>query len=147
MTPQDIFNTAVIGVLKQGEPSIDLGIGKCLYRGEGGLKCAAGFLIDDELAKEGDVKGCSFHRLRHMFDEEVPEHLKENEELVSDLQSAHDGVSQPNIGSDTFIVRFWEKAKKIAAKHELDPTKAFLVYTKLRVDARIECLKKEKVSC
>jgi hypothetical protein len=53
MTPQEIFDRSVAGVMKQGRPSVRAvpsnadGYG-CVYRGPNGLKCAAGHLIDDE---------------------------------------------------------------------------------------------------
>ena len=41
--------TSIVSVLNQGEPSISLtDISMCVYRGEGGLKCAVGHLIKDE---------------------------------------------------------------------------------------------------
>lgn len=46
-TPQELFDRAVIAVDRQGKPSRGAD-GRCLYRGPGGLKCAAGHLIDDD---------------------------------------------------------------------------------------------------
>lgn len=42
---QETFDTCARGLLQQGRPSMRNG--RCLYRGEGGTKCALGFLFDD----------------------------------------------------------------------------------------------------
>jgi len=47
MNHQEAFNTMYNGVLKQGCASMDYE-GTCLYRGDNGAKCNAGYLIDDE---------------------------------------------------------------------------------------------------
>lgn len=44
---QEIFEKMVTGLYRQGKPSVDLFNGFCKYRGDGGTKCAIGFLIDD----------------------------------------------------------------------------------------------------
>lgn len=46
MTAQEIFDKVATHLLRQGKKSEGPGKG-CLYRGPNGLKCAAGFLIDD----------------------------------------------------------------------------------------------------
>ena len=57
MTPQEVFDTVVAALVKQGRKSLaengDPSISKdCRYRGDDGLKCAIGHLIpDDEYAE------------------------------------------------------------------------------------------------
>lgn len=48
MTEQEIFNTVVRHLRKQGAPAQSGFEGTCMYRAPGGLKCAAGCLIPDE---------------------------------------------------------------------------------------------------
>lgn len=47
MTKQEIFDKVAIHLLTQKTQSIEFG--SCLYRGPGGLKCAAGCLIPDSI--------------------------------------------------------------------------------------------------
>lgn len=117
MTMQEVFNASVLGVIGQGGLSFrgDRLIGgglACLYRGPNGRKCAVGWLIKDqfyrpelEALKVGDVRMEEALRLSGVD-------LNPNTVcLLSDLQSAHDGVAD----LDKFI---WS-ARKIAAKFGL----------------------------
>ena len=47
MNKQLIFDTAVNGIRKQGKRSVD-DIGRCMYRGPNGCKCAVGHMIPDD---------------------------------------------------------------------------------------------------
>lgn len=95
MTPQEIFDKAALGVLKQGRRSTNGNIGgneRCMYRGEGGLKCAVGHLIDDDdLAREMDAFGAiavvlSDAELRA----KMPEWFVREQSLLGSLQDVHD---------------------------------------------------------
>jgi len=46
MNAQEVFNTVVAHLRAQGKQSLSKD-GTCAYRGEDGLKCAAGILIED----------------------------------------------------------------------------------------------------
>ena len=48
MTQQEIFDTVLAHLRKQGEAAVN-GAGGCMYRGLGGTACAVGCLIPDEL--------------------------------------------------------------------------------------------------
>ena len=56
MDMQELFNKAVGGIYNQGKPSYQPSMGSdagvCMYRGPEGVKCAVGFIIDDEFYYE-----------------------------------------------------------------------------------------------
>lgn len=47
-TLQEVFNKVAIHLLTQKKKSVSATDGTCHYRGDGGLKCAAGILIPDD---------------------------------------------------------------------------------------------------
>lgn len=100
MNRQDIFNTSVGELLKQGKKSVD-GEGVCAYRGADGSKCAIGHLIPDSMyhpSYEGlDVNGLE-GQMRYFlrsasFANTLYGHYDENKPLLADLQDIHDAVS------------------------------------------------------
>jgi len=83
-TPQQVFDQVATHLLTQMDRSADSD-DTCAYRGQLGLKCAAGCLIaDDEYKPYMEVRG-SWGQL--VNDELVP---FEHEELIRQLQSVHD---------------------------------------------------------
>jgi len=60
MSLQKIFDTAGVGMLRQGKQSIILG--SCRYRGYDGCKCAVGFLIPDDLY-DPEIEGAAVARI------------------------------------------------------------------------------------
>lgn len=48
MTPQQLFDTAYMGLVAQGERAYDRNRGSCRYRTGTGLKCAIGMAIPDD---------------------------------------------------------------------------------------------------
>jgi hypothetical protein len=98
MTNQEIFDKVVKGVLDQGCQSKVGAV--CRYRGTGGTKCAAGFLIPDEKYL------CEFEtrladELQHRYPYAV-EYTAEQVHLVRALQLAHDqAVNYDRNGVDT----------------------------------------------
>lgn len=86
MTPQEIFDTASIAVLKQGQRATRNEL--CVYRAANGLKCALGHLIPDEMYKK-EMEGNGAYTVVKKFPE-LPEYLRTNIELVKHLQNAHD---------------------------------------------------------
>jgi hypothetical protein len=116
-TAQEVFDFVCLKVLEQGKPSYRGGA--CAYRGEDGLKCAVGHLIeDDAFAAELDKRTLGV--AVGMFNTEDferlgwrgPAHLK----LLSELQVAHDCA-----GDHEFVSGFSGAARDIARKFHLDP--------------------------
>lgn len=90
MTLQEIFSTAFIGLRNQGFER-SMAFGGCMYRGEGGLKCAIGHCIPDE-KYTFDLEGAAA---------DIPMIMKaigaDNKIAlpVIELQEAHDNGSNP----------------------------------------------------
>ena len=81
---QQVFDYVVEHLYKQGKPSMSNG--KCAYRGENGLKCAAGILISDDVYQEQwDWCKISYSDLCRIGDVQSA-----HEGLVIWLQNAHD---------------------------------------------------------
>lgn len=89
-TTQEVFDQVAVHLLTQGQKSMDHSC--CVYRGPGGLKCAAGCLISDEEYEKFKVDGeqienATWNALTSR--ELVPRNHKS---LIRDLQKLHDGV-------------------------------------------------------
>jgi hypothetical protein len=98
-TKQEVFEQVARHLLEQKQQSL-IGNYKCAYRGEAGLKCAAGCLIgDDEYRGIFENRNWSFL----VREGHVP---KEHSALISLLQSIHDDTG-PAI---------WESSLKLLAK-------------------------------
>ncbi len=120
MTPQEIFDKAVLGVLKQGKRSVK-DTHQCAYRGDGGLKCAVGFLIDDDdLARRMDDYGDDLHFLLAggSLKSELPNFLYEHRGLLCALQKAHDRLEHWDIGTKIVAAKFCD----VAAEYNLSTT-------------------------
>lgn len=93
MDAQEIFDTVLVGLRLQGKASLGhhprsfSDIAGCVYRGDGGTKCAAGMLIPDHLY-QSSMEGSSIG----LVIDETPAlaHLYEHRYLLDDLQQAHD---------------------------------------------------------
>jgi len=104
MTPQEIFDKAVDGMLKQGVQSMNE-CGSCVYRSSDGLKCAVGHVIPDELYDPGMddqttlLDGTAIEAILRHYDD-LPAWMHEHKVLLTRLQTAHDGplgwVGGPN---------------------------------------------------
>jgi hypothetical protein len=81
-THQEIFDTVVLHLAKQGKPAIDPKTNYCCYR-INGLSCAAGCLIPDNLYHENMENISIFEILSGHGHDSV-------ENLIRELQSAHD---------------------------------------------------------
>jgi len=121
-TKQEVFDTVVSALIKQGHPSIDTS-GGCLYRGPDGLKCAIGHLIPDNVYTP-DMENVSADHLA--FTKTLGVDVK----FVEDLQRAHDGGScftfDP-IGTDApdstptdWLAQFRSLASRIADHYGLN---------------------------
>lgn len=94
---QEIFDLVVEHLFTQGRPACQ-DDGRCRYRMAGGLRCAIGALIPDELYKE-EFEGASAYRLVYkLFDLEIAD-WREHEELLAQLQNVHDGCRQTTVGA------------------------------------------------
>ena len=95
MTRQEMFDKAYRGLAAQSfRPSKKEGpSGDCVYRGPNGMKCAVGFLIDDETALRmegyGQIKNCFECEIAMPFD-------RKDVEFLSSLQDAHDRSRFPS---------------------------------------------------
>jgi hypothetical protein len=122
MTAQDVFDRSYLGVLGQGGPSYDYwtehapeGGGGCRYRGRNGRRCAAGWLVPDELydpRMEGKSWGTWNAEMFRPFPELAP-----HEQLIRELQSAHDNCAR--LRDDGFADEFRKRASGIAAARGL----------------------------
>lgn len=122
-TAQELFDRAVNGVMAQGRRSTDNGL--CRYRGNDGARCAVGHVVDDdEIATR--MERCSLSGLvsRHKgreLDFELPPDLIEHEDLLCDLQVAHDRCrgAGGEYTTEKFRREFYDKVAKIARDREL----------------------------
>lgn len=82
-TEQEVFDQVAEHLLKQNAQSKhDLG---CAYRGNNGLKCAAGCLIaDDEYSEKFENRGWA------VLVRNIPNFPKRHSKLIQKLQSIHD---------------------------------------------------------
>lgn len=84
-SPQEIFTFVIESLKAQGKRAIDTD-GKCRLRGEGGTKCAVGFLIpDSEYSPELDTDDFLCSEKTKNFPE-----ISENRPLMNDLMMLHD---------------------------------------------------------
>lgn len=89
MTKQEIFDTVVAHLRKQGRRAANLE-GGCMYRAPNGDKCAVGCLIkDDEYIPCMEKNGV----LRLVLKGLLPNRLKPHLELLADLQNTHDNAN------------------------------------------------------
>lgn len=87
MTAQELFNTVVVGLRKQGKKSYLEG-SICAYRSPDGSKCAAGQVLPDEKYKPEMERHAVFQiEVKSIFDEVVGE---TNIPLLIALQRVHD---------------------------------------------------------
>jgi len=88
-------------LMKQGEQSLHDG-GYCAYRGNNGLMCSAGLLINDDLYEKG-MEDDTISEHIHLVEKSLPFSLQDSEcellcAVLVALQTAHDG------GSTNFIL-------------------------------------------
>lgn len=109
MTNQEIFDRVAFALLRQNAKSLVYTIEtSCMYRGQNGLKCAAGHLIPDA-AYTPALEGKGVRILQDFFRSLGFTH--ENLYLISSLQNMH----------DAFTVDRWPaRLVKIAAQYNLN---------------------------
>lgn len=99
MNAQEIYNTVKAGLASQGWiPSVDA-YGWCAFRDNLGRKCAAGWLIPDEVYDD-HMEGEPIEQLFELYSE--LEHLSRHVELIQKLQDAH----------DSFVRDVWHKPSR-----------------------------------
>ncbi len=118
LTNQQVFDLAATHLLTQNERSVDYdpqddrGSGKCMYRGVGGLKCAIGALIPDELYTPQientpvDVLINRSPKVKELF-------AGIHRMLLCALQRCHDNLSPP---------QWHDELHRIARRFSLSPT-------------------------
>lgn len=98
MTPQEIFDTVVRHLFKQGKRSdrtLSNGNSVCCYRTEAGLKCAVGVLIPDDVYDPvmDDVftgEGTGIAAMLRKHRDKLPSWFSDNLSLLKQLQIIHD---------------------------------------------------------
>jgi hypothetical protein len=127
MSLQEIFDFVNDAITKQGVPSFDSELGDCAYRGPNGLKCAAGWLLDDadydrELEGKGAADMCNAVGFR--VGEAVHAYaniITIKRELLQRLQSAHDNAARdfrapmPSQEGISFLQLYAEKMEHVRA--------------------------------
>ena len=106
---QNDFDTVLSAIVKQGKPSKD--IGRCLYRGPRGLKCAIGWLIPDDLYKPEMDTGISFHKVLDIIGRDG------DNLLYLSIRVCHDNASRE---ADNFIDVFKQSMKNVATQYSLE---------------------------
>lgn len=101
-TEQEVFNQVASHLLTQNRQSLREGSSSlCMYKGVGGLQCAAGCLIGDGEYKE-EMEEQPWETLTALG--WVPE---EHEELIKTFQDLH----------DNYLPKFWRRELSVVAKH------------------------------
>ena len=103
ITKQDTFDTVYRGLAQQGfKRSLETAGEGCRYRGAEGRKCAAGYVLPDEMYHPG-MEGFGIERERDLIEGEKPNlptlairNLGHDIDLLVDLQLAHDFADTPN---------------------------------------------------
>lgn len=111
-TAQQVFDQVVAHLKKQGRQSTLAGIGQCAYRGEGGLKCAAGCLIADS-EYDFDMDNAD-HDTNWMWMVSQGYASQYHATLISDLQGIHDSE-----GSASGVAEWVDPLMRVAADNEL----------------------------
>lgn len=117
---QEIFDTAVSGVIAQGAPALNAN-GMCSYRTETGLKCGVGQLIPDELYRP-EFENLLVGGFASDFNKELREAAGLPSEgleleLAKRIQHAHDNAA--NVPED-FLTRLIPGARSIANAYGLN---------------------------
>lgn len=121
---QELFDKACAGVIAQGfrcvrdvERRSDRGYMHteevCQYRGVNGARCAAGFLIPDNIKV---VEGRAFLDQDLSVQRAAGVKTKKQQQLVRLLQNAHDDP----VGERDFVESFKKRAARIAYNFDLD---------------------------
>lgn len=114
MHPQQIFNGAYIGLMRQAQKAVDED-GSCRYR-IGELKCAIGMLISDEDYDES----CEGLDVRNSYKvQEVAGITPATLKLARAIQTGHDAANATS-GKD-FVNELLAQAQIVAIAFDLEP--------------------------
>jgi hypothetical protein len=126
MTRQEIFDKALVAVLKQGEPAMTKS-GGCDYWPGTGKMCAVGLLLGEDVAKEwtdagvGDVGEVTRYKVT------IPDWVVPELDLLMSIQVAHDMFVQtspedslPSIDLEYWRSEFIRKMRLVAKKFDLE---------------------------
>ena len=118
MTKQEIFDVVLKGIMSQGGPSYDHDANSCAYRGENGRKCAAGWLMPDELFNP------RFNMLIISDPEAfnmLPEDLRDFNTVpfIRQLQNIHDESQEGCFDDETFMDIWTERMRQFALDNDL----------------------------
>lgn len=109
ISAQEIFAKVYTHFVTNNQPrSMDAGGTLCMYRGEGGAKCALGVLIEDDEYDE-KMEGAD-HGVTFLFDHGMlPARLVPHVRLIQSLQRLHDARMHP-------LDALSDKLKRFAAR-------------------------------
>jgi RNA processing factor Prp31 len=116
-TAQELFDKAYLGIIAQGRPAMTDTKG-CAYRTTDGLKCAVGFIIDDETARIWDKFG-SIEDVQEgllSLEERLPEWAETHFDMLVEMQTIHDYCSYVE---QEFISYYKYEMSKVAEKYGL----------------------------
>jgi len=127
MNKQEIFDTAVRGLRKQGAPGYDnhASGGQCRYLSGEGNKCAVGILFNEKELRHyakysGGISALVVDsRLNKNF--ELRPFFYDEQDLLVDLQDAHDDAAQNSTDATGFLDLFDVSARDVADKYDLNP--------------------------
>lgn len=109
---QELFQRAVLGVIKQGRLNYNAKLGMCEYRAADGLRCSVGHLIEDaDYTPEMEGKSVWCHARRGS----LPKALAPFHEPLMHLQMIHDRCALAG-GVHDFI----EKCAAFAERHKIE---------------------------
>jgi hypothetical protein len=115
-TPQEIFDYVIQRLLEQGKRSMT-GEEGCKYRGDGGTRCALGWLIpDDRYHAEMDDLVLAWN-VQDLLRHDIPAITALGHELAYEIQRAHDQASDhiPGLFKTTLL----ENMKDVALRRNL----------------------------
>jgi hypothetical protein len=113
-TTQEVFDQVAEHMLTQDE--LSMLNGTCVYRGDNGLKCAAGCLIGDDEYNNELMEGFTWADMLDRLDVGVS--TKHNE-LISKLQNIHDGIECDLWSARLLAVATaFELSDKVITEHE-----------------------------
>ena len=114
MTHQEIFDFVWTKLYEQGEQSIERC--DCRYRTTGGLKCAVGHLIPDDLYEE-NMEGRTVRVISEHYSLPSDVFNRYNEGFLNELQAAHDSA-----GTINFLEHLASQMRDIAVRMNLSHT-------------------------
>lgn len=116
MTPQEVFNKAYLGIIKQGKPAFD---GNMCFYAKGALNCGVGKVMKGILPDNSRfwTYQCNVGALANSMIEEgessMGDILKANLYLLEECQEAHDDAANL-VKGDRFLPYYKERMEEVA---------------------------------